>query len=323
MVETKVTEKILVTGSCGFIFSNFIIYSLQETKWDLVSIDKLTYAGSLLNISHNSTIHNKRHKLYIGDVCDYHFVEKIIDIEKPDIIIHGAGESNDQNYLNSSCNFINTNIIGTHSLLEACRKKHVPKKFINVSSFDVYGFGNNLSENDLINPQTPYASSKISAEFLLNSYYNEYSFPVINIRPVSVFGPRQNVEKIIPNAIFNSICDKRHKLKEDFEKEWIYVKDLFYAIRQIVNSGLVGNTYNIGTGDVVKDSKILNIICDNFNILSKQKPVLNNKIVTLNSDKIKNLGWNKTYSFEEALVHTIGWYKANSWFFKNENKHNM
>lgn len=123
--------KVLITGSCGFIFSNFVIYALQNTKWDIVSIDKLTYAGSLLNVPQV-----KRHKLYIGDVCDYHFVKKIFDIEKPDVVIHGAAESMVDRSIENSQDFVTTNVIGTHSMLEAALNVHTPQKFINVSCYD-------------------------------------------------------------------------------------------------------------------------------------------------------------------------------------------
>ena len=120
--------KVMITGSCGFIFSNFVIYALQETKWDLVSIDKLTYAGSLLNISHNADVHNKRHKFYLGDICDHHFVKKVFEIEKPDIVIHGAAESHVDNSIENSHNFVQTNVIGTHSMLEAALHIHTPQR---------------------------------------------------------------------------------------------------------------------------------------------------------------------------------------------------
>lgn len=128
--------KVLISGSCGFILSNFVIYSLQETDWDIVSIDKLTYAGSLLNISHNADIQNKRHKFYLGDVCDSHFVKKVFDIEKPDIVLHGCAESHVDNSIKDSSCFVTTNVLGTHSMLEAARQVHTPKKFINVSCYD-------------------------------------------------------------------------------------------------------------------------------------------------------------------------------------------
>jgi dTDP-D-glucose 4,6-dehydratase len=123
--------KVMITGSAGFVFSNFVIYALQNTKWDIVSIDKLTYAGSLLNVPQV-----KRHKLYLGDVCDYHFVKRVFEIEKPDIVIHAAAESHVDNSIKDSHNFVITNVIGTHSMLEAALHVHTPEKFINVSCYD-------------------------------------------------------------------------------------------------------------------------------------------------------------------------------------------
>ena len=209
--------KVLVTGSCGFIFSNFIIYALQDTKWDLVSIDKLTYAGSLYNISHNSNVHNKRHKFYLGDVCDYHFVKNVFDIEKPDIVIHGAAESHVDNSIEGSHAFVTTNVTGTHSMLEAALKVHMPQKFINISTDEVYGSveeGFSL-ETDILEPRSPYSSTKASADLLGQSYYVTHGVPVITTRCSNNFGPRQHVEKFIPKTITNILTGQKIPLYGD------------------------------------------------------------------------------------------------------------
>ena len=133
--------KILVSGSCGFIFSNVVLYMLQHTEHEIVSIDKLTYAGSLTNIAYNKDINNKRHRFYLGDICDYHFVKKVFEIEKPDVVIQAAAESHVDNSIKDSHDFVNTNVTGTHSMLEAALKVHTPEMFINVSTDEVYGSG--------------------------------------------------------------------------------------------------------------------------------------------------------------------------------------
>lgn len=315
--------KVLVTGSCGFIFSNFTIYALQETNWDLVSIDKLTYAGSIYNITQC-----KRHKLYIGDVCDYHFVKKIFELEKPDIVIHGAAESHVDNSINNASPFIQTNVTGTYNMLEAAMNIHMPSKFINISTDEVYGsvdFGSS-KENDPLMPRSPYASTKASADLLAQSYYTTHSLPVVTTRCSNNYGPRQHVEKFIPKIITNVLTGKEIPLYGDGlnKREWIYCKDNFYALQMLVEKGLPGNVYNIGSGQEKTNVEVLETI---FNIMGTGRELVkhvedrkgHDRRYSVDCSKMKSLGWSPKYTFEDALAHTIGWYKANAhWFWKNE-----
>jgi len=312
--------KVLITGSCGFIFSNFIIYAQQETKWDLVSVDKLTHAGSLHNISYNNSVHNKRHKFYLGDVCDYDFISKIFEIEKPDIVIHGAVES-----MANSHTFVSTNIIGAHSMLEAALKVHMPQKFINISTDEVYGNIKNgqSDEKDILNPRNPYSSSKASADLLGQSYYTAYGLPVITTRCSNNFGPRQHVERFIPKVITNIITNQPIFLYGDGKdkRDWMYVKDKFRALQIIVENGIPGEVYNIGTN---KEKENIEVIKTIFDIMGNGEDLLeyaetqvkHDRRHSVNNNKIKNLGWEPTYTFDGALAHTIGWYKANTWFWR-------
>jgi dTDP-glucose 4,6-dehydratase len=319
--------KILVSGSAGFIFSNFIIYALQETKWDLVSVDKLTYAGSLANIAHNNTIHNKRHKLYMGDVCDYHFIKNVFEIERPDVVIHGAAESHVDNSISNSHAFIQTNVIGTHSMLEAALKVHTPQKFINISTDEVYGSveeGHSL-EISLLEPRSPYSSSKASADLLGQSYHTTYGLPIITTRCSNNFGPRQHVEKFIPKVITNILTKQKIPLYGDGKnkREWIYVKDHFKALRAIVEDGEPGQIYNVSSGHERENIEVLNAI---FEIMGEGKDLLeyvddrlgHDRRYSVDCNKLKALGWEPSYSFESALVHTVGWYKANNWAWRKK-----
>lgn len=317
--------KILVTGSCGFIFSNFIVYALQDTKWDLVSIDKLTYAGSLANIAHNNTVHNKRHKLYIGDICDYHFVSKIFEIEKPDIVVHGAGESHVDNSIKNSHDFITTNVIGTHSMLEAALKVHIPEKFINVNTDEVYGSveAGSSKETDVLDPRSPYSASKASADLLGQAYYSTYGLPVISTRCSNNFGPRQHVEKFIPKVITNILTKKKIPLygTGKNKREWIYVKDNFKAHKLIIEKGVPGETYNIGSGCEKENLEVIEsvfkIMREGENLVEYVEDRLgHDKRYSVDCTKIRSLGWKPFYDFESALAHTVGWYKANSWFWR-------
>ena len=311
--------KVLISGSCGFIFSNFVIYALQNTKWDIVSIDKLTYAGSLLNVPQV-----KRHKLYIGDVCDYHFVKKVFDIEKPDIVIHAAAESHVDNSIEDSHNFVTTNVVGTHSMLEAALKVHTPQKFINVSTDEVYGSveqGHSL-ETDMLEPRSPYSSTKASADLLGQSYYVTHGLPVITTRCSNNFGPRQHVEKFIPKVITNILTSQKIPLYGDGKnmREWIYVKDHFGALTTIINNGVPGEVYNISSGYEKQNIEVLQTI---FEIMGgeelleyvKDRPG-HDRRYSIDCSKLRALGWEPIYPYENALTHTVGWYKANTWFWR-------
>jgi len=311
--------KVLITGSCGFIFSNFVIYALQNTKWDIVSIDKLTYAGSLLNVPQV-----KRHKLYLGDVCDYHFVKQVFEIEKPDIVIHAAAESHVDNSITDSHNFVTTNVTGTHSMLEAALKVHTPKKFINISTDEVYGSveeGSSL-ETDMLEPRSPYSSTKASADLLGQSYHVTHGLPIITTRCSNNFGPRQHVEKFIPKTITNILTKQKIPLYGDGKnmREWIYVKDHFGALIAIVENGVPGEVYNISSGYEKQNIEVLQTI---FEIMGGEELLEyvddragHDRRYSVDCSKLRALGWEPQYPFENALAHTVGWYRANTWSWR-------
>jgi len=313
-------SKILITGSCGFIFSNFVIYLLQHTMDEIVSIDKLTYAGSLLNVPQV-----KRHKLYIGDVCDYDFVKKIFEIEKPDIVIHGAAESHVDNSIAGSKVFVNTNVLGTHNMLEVARKVHTPQKFINVSTDEVYGSveTGHTKEEDQLRPRSPYSSTKAAADLLGQSYFTTYGLPIITTRCSNNYGPRQHVEKLIPKAITSILTGKKIPLYGNGKnkREWIYVKDHFRALQIIIEKGVIGEAYNISSGYEKENTEVLRLILE---IMSADDSFVEYVADRLGHDlrysvdctKLQKLGWKPEYTFEDALEHTIGWFKANSWSWK-------
>lgn len=319
--------KILITGSCGFIFSNVVLYLLQHTKHDVVSVDKLTYAGSLLNISYNKDIYTKRHRFYLGDVCDYGFIAKVFEIEKPDIVIHGAAESHVDNSIENSSDFVRTNVTGTHSMLEAALKVHMPKKFINISTDEVYGSvetGSSL-ETDLLEPRSPYSSTKAAADLLGQSYITTHGLPVITTRCANNFGPRQHEEKFIPKIITNYFKGYPIPLYGDGKniREWIYVKDHYFALNAIIEHGEPGEIYNITSNCEKENIEILDIMCD---ILPGARDLIkhvedrpgHDRRYSVDSTKLRGLGWEPKYSLEDALLHTVEWYKKNTWFWKDK-----
>lgn len=313
--------KVMITGSCGFIFSNFIIYALQKTDWDLVSIDRLTYAGSLLNVPQV-----KRHKLYMGDVCDRHFVENVFKIEQPDVVIHGAAESMVDRSIEGAGVFLHTNIIGTQTIFDAALKSGV-SKIINVSTDEVYGSleTGSADENYPLNPQNPYAVSKAAADQLGRAYLNTHKLPVITVRPSNNLGPRQHVEKFIPKVITNILTNKKIPLYGTGEnrREWLYVGDHFDALKLIVEVGQIGETYNIGSGNERSNLEVLNTIFEVMGGGSELVEFVKDRTghdlrYSIDSSKLRSLGWAPKYEFEDSIFHTCSWFKSNSWSWKRK-----
>lgn len=315
--------KILLTGSAGFIFSNFVIYALQRTDWDMVSVDKLTYAGSLHNVPYNRI---KRHRLHIGDVCDHHFMHKIFEMEEPDVVIHAAAESHVDNSIESSAQFMKTNVIGTHSMLEAALTAHKPELFINFSTDEVYGpcmDRKPFTEKDMLNPRNPYSASKASADLLGQSYFTTHKVPVITTRMCNAFGPRQHREKLIPKVISNIFTEQPVPVygKGEQCREWIYTRDVFNAVRTLIEKGVPGEVYNITSGHEERNIDLVNKIAD---IIGTGKSLItfvkdrkaHDFRYAIDDSKIRSLGWEPEYEFDAALEHTVGWMRANQWSWK-------
>ena len=313
--------KLLITGSCGFIFSNFVIYALQKTDWEMVSIDKLTYAGSLFNVPQV-----KRHKLYLGDICDRHFVDNVFKIEKPDIILHGAAESMVDRSIDDPTVFMKTNVLGTQNILDAALKSNI-RKVINVSTDEVYGSLETgiADENYALAPRNPYAVSKASADLLGKSYFITHKLPVITTRCSNNFGSRQHVEKFIPKIITSVLQNKKIPLYGDGKnmREWIYVLDHFEALKTIIEKGIIGETYNISSNCEKQNIEVMNTI---FEIMGHGQELVeyvkdragHDRRYSVDISKIKSLGWSPQFNFEEALRHTCGWYSANRWFWNKK-----
>lgn len=317
--------KLLLTGSAGFVFSNMVLYFQQHTNHNIVSIDKLTDAGSLLNLAHNADVNNSRHKFYLGDIADYDFIAKIFDIERPDIVINGAAHSHVDNSIKSSQDFVRSNVIGVHSILEAMRNVHMPKKFIQFGTDEEYGqiISGSFDENSKLSPRNPYSATKASGSLLCQSYIETYDFPVIITRCCNIFGNRQNKEKFIPKCITNLLQNKKCEVfgKGLQKREWIFIKDVFHALQTIIKDGVVKEVYNIGTGyeveNIVLAKKILNIMGYGEKMIEFIPDRLGHDFrYSLNCEKLHKLGWSNKYKFDEALEHTIGWYKNNWWSWK-------
>lgn len=315
--------KILVTGGAGFIGSNFIRQILKKyTDYEIINLDKLTYAGNPENLADLKK--NKRYEFVKGDIADPRIVDKCV--KQVQIIVNFAAETHVDRSIVSAGDFVQTNVFGTYTLLEAA-KKYAIGKYIQISTDEVYGSIEKgaFKEADILQPSSPYSATKASADLLAMSYYTTYRLPVIITRSSNNFGPYQFPEKVIPLFITNVLEDKPVPLYGDGKnvRDWVYVLDNCEAIDQVMHKGKTGEVYNIGGSNELANIELTKKILD---LLGKGDEFI--KVVTdrlghdrryaLDCFKLRSeLGWKPQYDFNQALKDTIDWYKANQqWWGK-------
>ncbi len=315
--------KLLITGGAGFIGSNFIHYTLKHHKKDeVVNFDKLTYCGNLENLRDIET--DPRYKFIKGDICDAKLVEKVFQKEKPDFILNFAAETHVDRSIKNPKNFTQTNVLGTHTLLEASRKYNI-KKFLQISTDEVYGSikKGKFKEIDSLLPNSPYAASKAGADLLVRSYYKTFNLPILITRSSNNFGPYQYPEKLIPLFITNILQGKKVPLYGTGlnVRDWIYVLDNCAGIDIVLRKGKIGEIYNIGGGNEKTNLEIARIILkelgkdESWIEYVKDRPGHDFRYA-LDTRKIMKLGWRPKYSFEKAIKETINWYKMHQEWWK-------
>ncbi len=315
--------KVLVTGGAGFIGSNFIKYILQDKEYEIINLDKLTYAGNKNNLV--DIENNKNYKFIKGDICNSNLVNKIVS-KNIDVILNLAAESHVDKSIENPNVFFKTNVLGTQTLLDAAVKYNVDK-FIQISTDEVYGASNSKkfkNEEDCLSPTNPYSASKASADLLVLSYQKTYGLPVNISRSTNNYGPYQYPEKIIPLFITNLLDGKKVPLYGDGThiRDWLYVKDHCQAIKLIMERGKEGETYNISGNNQYQNIELTKRILDLLN-----RPYTNIDYVNdrpghdpgyyIDSSKIKKeLNWNPEFNIEEGLKKTVEWYKKNEVWWK-------
>ena len=318
-------KTILVTGGAGFIGSNFIRHILNKyDDYHIVNLDKLTYAGNLDNLKDISK--DERYKFVKGDIADAKIVEKAA--KGCEAIVNFAAETHVDRSIHGAAEFVKTNILGTHTLLEAAKKLKA-KLFIQISTDEVYGSiaEGSFKETDPLFPNSPYSSTKAGGDLLTRSYFVTYGLPAIITRSSNNFGPYQYPEKIIPLFITNLLRDKRVPLYADGMnvRDWLFVKDNCEAIDLILHKGRTGEIYNIGGATEITNLELTYNILE---MLGKDKRSIeyvkdrpgHDKRYSLDITKLKGLGWHPRYNFKEALELTVEWYKNNSDWWKKLNK---
>ncbi len=320
LLKEVVKIKVLVTGGAGFIGSNFIRLVLNDKSYEVINIDKLTYAGNLDNLK--DVEKNPRYKFVKGDICDKETVDNLV--KGVDAIVNFAAETHVDRSIVSAGSFVMSDVFGTYTLLETARR-HSVKKFIHIGTDEVYGSisDGSFDEADKFNPSSPYAASKAAADLLAMSFYQTYGVPVVIARSTNNFGPYQHPEKFIPKMIINAILDKELPIygKGDNVRDWLFVEDNCNALLLLLTKGKIGETYNISGNSEKQNIEVVKTILE---ILEKENNLI--KFVgdrpahdfrySISSEKVQELGWTTTNSFGENLRKTIEWYKTNEWWWK-------
>lgn len=318
--------KYLITGAAGFIGINFLEFMVKTHINDkFVVIDKLTYAANIDHLNELLSEH-KNIAFYKEDITKSKAIEKIFEVEKPNIVLNFAAETHVDRSISNSSKFVKTNVLGTAVLLEAS-KKYLIEKYIQISTDEVYGslnkdklnFKKEFYSYDQLNPTNPYSATKASADLLVISYFKTYNLPINIIRMTNNFGPYQNKEKMIPKIILNALQKQKIPVYGDGtnKRDWLYVKDSAKAINLILENGQNGKIYHISTHNLITNIELITQIMnklgikDNLIQFVKDRPA-HDYAYSLNTDDIEELGFISKNDFDENIKETIEFYKKNA-----------
>jgi dTDP-glucose 4,6-dehydratase len=329
---------VLVTGGAGFIGSNFVLQWLSAETSAVINLDKLTYAGNPSNLT--AATSDPRYRFLQGDICDREFIAELLITHRPRAIVHFAAESHVDRSIHGPDDFIRTNVSGTFSLLEEARaywsgltgdQRH-RFRFLHVSTDEVYGsLGPTdpaFTETTGYAPNSPYSASKAASDHLVRAYFHTYGLPVVTTNCSNNYGPFQFPEKLIPLVILHAISGKAIPVYGDGQnvRDWLYVADHCDAIRMVLRQGRIGETYNIGGRNELKNLDVVNTICAALDEFRPNDPVVPHrgliKFVTdrpghdrryaMDTRKIESeLGWRPRETFETGIHKTVRWYLDN------------
>lgn len=331
---------ILVTGGAGFIGSAVIRYIIMNTDNKVVNVDKLTYAGNLNSIASVST--DSRYSFEKLDICNAIAIQSVFKKYQPDVIMHLAAESHVDRSIDGPTAFINTNIVGTYTLLETARHywNQLPEarksnfRFHHISTDEVYGDLNGthdlFTETTPYSPSSPYSASKASSDHLVRAWHRTYGLPVLVTNCSNNYGPYHFPEKLIPLVILNALAGKQLPVygKGNQVRDWLYVEDHARALYKVVTGGIIGETYNIGGHNEKQNLEVVKTICSLLEELAPNKPIGLDRyedLITFVNDrpghdlryaidasKIESqLGWMPQETFESGLRKTVRWYLDN------------
>lgn len=340
-MKSRSIRKVIVTGGAGFIGSAVVRQFINETDISVVNVDALTYAGNLESLS--SVSENSRYFFEHADICDRAAMERIFREHKPDAVMHLAAESHVDRSIDGPAEFIETNIVGTYTLLEVARKywqeqcqaldKASDQSFIfhHISTDEVFGsLGEEglFTETSQYQPNSPYSASKASSDHLVQAWHHTYGLPVVITNCSNNYGPYQFPEKLIPLVILNAKEGKPIPIygKGDNVRDWLYVGDHARALMRVLESGQLGETYNIGGHNEKTNLEVVQHICEILDdLLPKSEYCPHANLITyvkdrpghdqryaIDASKIdKELGWKPSETFETGLAKTVQWYLHN------------
>jgi dTDP-glucose 4,6-dehydratase len=332
------SETILVTGGAGFIGSNFVLQWLVAESSNVINLDKLTYAGNPANLAEVS--HDKRYRFLQGDICDRELIAELLVTHRPRAIVHFAAESHVDRSIHGPDDFVRTNVNGTFSLLEEVRaywsglaeSDRDSFRFLHVSTDEVYGSlgadDHAFTETTQYAPNSPYSASKAASDHLVRAYFHTYGLPVLTTNCSNNYGPFQFPEKLIPLVILHAISGKPIPVYGDGRnvRDWLYVADHCEAIRTVLGRGRIGETYNIGGQNELKNLDVVETICSTLDELRPHDSVVPHKSLikfvtdrpghdrryAMNTAKIEaELGWKPRETFASGIRKTVQWYLDN------------
>ena len=320
--------KLLVTGGCGFIGSAVVRQALDDGH-SVVNIDRLTYAANRANIP-NSV--NRDYSLEVADICNAHAMERVFEAHNPDVVMHLAAESHVDRSIDGPGAFIETNVVGTYTLLQAARAQHARKpefRFHHVSTDEVYGsLGSEgkFTESTAYDPRSPYSASKASSDHLVRAWAETYGLPTIVTNCSNNYGPYHFPEKLVPLMILNGLAGKPLPVYGEGlnVRDWLYVEDHAKALLLVATKGRIGETYNIGGDAEATNISIVKQICALLDDAAP-KDAPHDRLIThvadrpghdfryaIDASKIKaDLGWTPSVTLEEGLRRTVRWYLDN------------
>ncbi|MGL4714270.1 MAG: dTDP-glucose 4,6-dehydratase [Shewanella sp.] len=332
--------KILVTGGAGFIGSALIRYILSNTEDSVINLDKLTYAGNLESLA--SVESNPSYQFEKVDICDRAALDRVFSVHQPDVVMHLAAESHVDRSIDGPAAFIETNIIGTYQLLEAARhywrgldtERQSQFRFHHISTDEVYGDLPNMTdlftETTPYAPSSPYSASKASSDHLVRAWQRTYGLPVIMTNCSNNYGPFHFPEKLIPLMILNALAGKSLPVYGNGQqiRDWLYVEDHARALYRVVTQGVMGETYNIGGHNELKNIDVVCAICALLEELAPIKPLgiaHYRDLITYVDDRpghdlryaidaskiATELAWQPVESFASGIRKTVEWYLAN------------
>jgi dTDP-glucose 4,6-dehydratase len=315
--------KLLVTGGCGFIGSNFVNYYFkQNSDAIIVNLDAMYYCASETNVN-VEVRESSRYHLVKGNLCSYDLIANILNIYQIDTIIHFAAQSHVQNSFEDALQYTHDNVQGTHTLLEASRKHGKIKRFIHISTDEVYGESmlnsdeEKKNENSILCPTNPYAATKAAAELIAKSYYHSFKMPIIITRGNNVYGPNQYPEKLIPRFIQQLQQNEKVTIQGDGSnvRAFLHVNDVCSALKLVLEKGEIGEIYNVGSDDH-HEYKVLEIAHILIEKIKKTKDYndwityiedrpFNDKRYYISNEKVKQLGWTIDVDFDKGIDELI------------------